>query len=201
VIRSRRRRASLRLLAVLCALSATSASNARAQAAAEASEPCGDPAQRQFDFWVGDWDVRQEFPQPDGTVIRLPARSTVTREVQGCALLERWRGRVQYFWEGMTAPDSLYAISVRAWDEVDGVWRIHWLDTRAPRRWVDGGSTGGFENGVGVFLSPPNEQGFSNNRIRFFDIGQDTVEWELATRASADASWFVIWRMHFERRR
>jgi hypothetical protein len=61
--------------------------------------PCDDPVHRQFDFWIGDWDVSQEFPQPDGSIVRLDARSTVSREMEGCALLERWRGEVQYFWE------------------------------------------------------------------------------------------------------
>jgi hypothetical protein len=162
--------------------------------------PCDDPVHRQFDFWIGDWDVSQEFPQPDGSIVRLDARSTVSREMEGCALLERWRGEVQYFWEGMSSPDSLQALSVRAWDAQDGVWRIHWMDTRSPRRWVTGGNSGTFEDGVGTFHGPPNAEGWSSSRIRFHDIRPDSVEWDLASRQDPDAPWMVLWRMHFRRR-
>jgi hypothetical protein len=152
---------------------------------------------RQFDFWIGEWEIEQEFPQPDGTVIRLPARATVTRELDGCALLERWRGRVQFFWEGMTMPDSLLGLSMRAFDDVDGVWRIHWMDTRGPRRWTDGGFSGGFANGVGTFLSAPGSDGV-RRRIRFYDIDAAALSWDLAVTTPA-GDWLVLWRMRFRR--
>jgi hypothetical protein len=167
---------------------------------AQAQQPCSDPVHRQFDFSIGDWDVEQVFIMPGESVIRLPARSTVTRELKGCALLERWRREVRYFWENMARPDSLHAISIRAWDDVDHVWRIHWMDTRAPRRWLTGGSAGVFEDGVGTFLSPPNAAGWSSNRIRFYDIRPDAVEWDLAFRRAPDEPWLVVWKMHFRRR-
>lgn len=43
------------------------------------------PATRDFDFWVGTWDVRLA----NGTLI---GRSTITKQDGGCTILERWAG-------------------------------------------------------------------------------------------------------------
>lgn len=45
--------------------------------------PCSEPAFRQFDFWLGTWDVTT----PDG---RLAGTNTITSEEGGCLILERW---------------------------------------------------------------------------------------------------------------
>ena len=42
-------------------------------------------ARRQFDFWLGDWDVR------DATG-KLVGRNRITRVQGGCALEEQWSG-------------------------------------------------------------------------------------------------------------
>jgi hypothetical protein len=48
--------------------------------------PCeGIPAASQFDFWLGDWEVRR----PDGTVA---GQSVVTRRDGGCSVVEDWTG-------------------------------------------------------------------------------------------------------------
>jgi len=43
------------------------------------------PATRDFDFWVGTWEVRLA----DGT---LAGRNAITKEDGGCTILERWQG-------------------------------------------------------------------------------------------------------------
>ena len=48
--------------------------------------PCENaPENRQFDFWVGEWNVETTTGQPAGT-------SKVERILSGCALLENWSG-------------------------------------------------------------------------------------------------------------
>lgn len=51
--------------------------------AQEAPAPCSAPAFQQFDFWLGTWQVRT----PDST---LAGENIITREEQGCLILERW---------------------------------------------------------------------------------------------------------------
>lgn len=178
----------------LALLTALTASPAAAQ-----TEGCAEPAHREFDFWLGEWEVRQEILRPDGSWIELPARSTVRRVAGGCALAEEWRGDVLFFWEGMDAPAPLHGLSVRAFDPEAGLWRVWWLDSRRP----DFGSPfeGRFEGGEGVFL----REGVTADgarlltRIRFHDAGADSVRWELAVSRDAGSSWSTLWRMRFRR--
>jgi hypothetical protein len=46
---------------------------------------CQAPEYRQFDFWVGDWDVQS----PDGQLI---GHNRVTLEQDGCLIIEHWAG-------------------------------------------------------------------------------------------------------------
>jgi hypothetical protein len=42
------------------------------------------------------------------------------------ALIERWEGRVSFFWEGMEEPEAMTGLSVRAYDPRAAKWFIHW---------------------------------------------------------------------------
>ena len=160
--------------------------------------PCEGPGARDFDFWIGEWAVTQEIRSETGAWETYAARSTVTPALDGCALVERWQGTVRFFWEGMGEPEAIEGLSVRA-PGADGAWRIHWMDSRSPgfgEPWV-----GGFDAGEGTFLRPYSAPGGGEglNRIRFFDVGEHTVEWELAVSPDGGTTWTPLWRMHFER--
>lgn len=49
----------------------------------DAIAPCRSPEYRQFDFWVGDWEVHD----PQGNVV---GRNVVTLEQDGCLIVEHW---------------------------------------------------------------------------------------------------------------
>jgi hypothetical protein len=53
--------------------------------AAAATPPCAEGPFREFDFWVGEWDVRG----PQGKTAGV---NTITNEENGCVLVEHWRG-------------------------------------------------------------------------------------------------------------
>jgi hypothetical protein len=109
------------------ALAALLASPALAQtpAKAPAPPPCSAPENRQFDFWVGDWDVTR----PDGT----PAGTNRIEVILGgCVLHESWRST-----DGKSVGQS-FNVYAR-----DGKWHQTWVD--------NGGGllelTGGLEDG------------------------------------------------------
>ncbi|MGH8205028.1 MAG: hypothetical protein ACREST_10490 [Steroidobacteraceae bacterium] len=52
--------------------------------AAAATPPCAEGPFRQFDFWAGEWDVRDAAGKPAGV-------NTITKDENGCVLVERWR--------------------------------------------------------------------------------------------------------------
>ena len=74
-----------------------------------AEPPCTGPEYRQFDFWLGAWEVRTA----DGT---LAGRNHISAAEQGCVLEERWRGG-----QGNTGRSYNY------YDPVQKIWRQLWV--------------------------------------------------------------------------
>ncbi len=73
-------------------------------------EACSGPEHRQFDFWLGDWQVT------DTTGAHL-GENAITRVASGCGLLESWKsGRSGY--EGN---------SLNWYDEGTGQWKQVWV--------------------------------------------------------------------------
>jgi hypothetical protein len=73
---------------------------------------CSAKPYRQFDFWVGDWNVTQNG-KPAGT-------NRIERILEGCALLENWVG-----------VRGLVGHSLNYYDATRGVWHQTWVDNQA----------------------------------------------------------------------
>ena len=72
--------------------------------------PCSDPEYRQFDFWIGEWEVTNAAGKVAGT-------NTITQILGKCALREEWTG---------AGPSR--GTSVNFYDKTAGVWRQNWVD-------------------------------------------------------------------------
>lgn len=83
--------------------------------------PCAGPEHRQFDFWVGTWEVRTEDGHPAGT-------NRVTREFGGCVLREEWTGA-----------GGVRGESLNAYDAASGRWHQTWVDGTGRLLLLDGG--------------------------------------------------------------
>lgn len=83
--------------------------------------PCATPEHRQFDFWIGRWEVRS----PDGTLV---GRNHIRRVLGGCALREEWRGE-----------RGLRGSSINTWSPERGVWHQTWVDSAGTLLQLDGG--------------------------------------------------------------
>lgn len=165
---------------------------------AAAADACPDAHARDFDFWLGDWNIQQKFLQPDGTWIELPAHTSVARALDGCALVEHWQGQVQFFWEGMEAPEPMRGLSVRAFDSDAGFWRIYWMDTRSPR--FAAPFEGTFADGRGEFFRTRDRpQGPQQSRITFSHPAPDAVHWDLALSNDGGETWTTLWIMDMRR--
>lgn len=183
-----------RLALALCLLAA-----AAGAADSQTSQPCSAPEARQFDFWLGEWDIRQSILRQDGSWLALPARTSVSSALDGCALVEHWEGDVLFFWEGMTEPRSRRGLSVRAYDAESGNWYIHWMDSGTPR--FGSPFVGGFTVGRGEFVrESETPQGRRLTRITFSNATERSVDWELAVSGDGGTSWQPVWRMRMERR-
>jgi hypothetical protein len=80
------------------------------EAATKNRFPCRyDLRYRQFDFWIGDWDVLSPQGQPAGT-------NSIESTVDGCVLTENWRGA-----------GGGHGMSVNYFDPVSGTWKQVWV--------------------------------------------------------------------------
>jgi hypothetical protein len=77
-----------------------------------AAQPCAAPEFRQFDFWIGKWEVAGG----DGSIAGV---NEIRSILDGCALLESWRGT-----SGMSGN------SLNAYDAATGQWHQTWIDDR-----------------------------------------------------------------------
>jgi len=112
-------------MALLSLLAGLAAVQSAAPPAPPAPPPsCTAPEHRQFDFWVGRWDV-----YPTGTE-RLVAHSLIERLYNDCVIRENWmplRGGG--------------GSSLNAWRPAERIWRQTWTDSA--NNWVE--FTGGIE--------------------------------------------------------
>ena len=167
------------LIPFLClfSLSAWSQEQAAAESDAGAQQPvaaCSSAKYRQFDFWIGDWNV-SENDQPAGTNSIHPING-------GCALQENWQG---------SGPGGLSGTSFNIYDQANDQWHQTWVDSSGTLLQLDGGLTDGK-----MVLSGKRPKrdgsGMTLHRITWTPNEDNTVRqyWEAST--DDGASWTVL---------
>jgi hypothetical protein len=124
--------------------------------------PCAAPEARQFDFWLGSWEVNANG--------RVVGRNRITRIHGGCTLLEQYD----------TAPRPFAGMSVNYWDPDDGRWHQVWVDNSGTRLHLAGGYADGRMVMSGTRFR---DGGTLTDRITWTDNRDGTVRqlWEQST--------------------
>ncbi len=139
-----------------------------------AAKPCADPAHRQFDFWLGDWDVTT----PDG---KAAGHNRITQILGGCALREEWTGK-----------SGTHGTSLNMFDAGARRWRQTWVD--------DGGTvlllTGEFEGGKMVLEGDSPAAGGATVRQRITWTPQPGGKVRQLWDSSADGG--KSWKVEFD---
>jgi hypothetical protein len=133
---------------------------------------CDTPEYRQFDFWVGQWDVTSGG-QPAG-------RNLITLEEDGCVVHEHWTGAL-----GGTGQ------SFNFYDRADGRWHQVWVSNSGNILSL----SGGLADGALVLEGERSEGGRTvRHRLSFRANADGTVRqlWE----ASADGG--TTWSTSFD---
>jgi hypothetical protein len=183
-----------------CALAAvlglTAASPTTAQVTPSADPPPAfslaedlPPEARQFDFWVGTWDVNLRIQQGDASwqdSIRSEAR--VYPILRGKAVLELWD----------SAP--IKGFSLRHFDTAKDKW-VLWLNWPSNNRANTGSLEGAFRHGRGEFFSSSTRPDgtTSMSRYSFSDITADSLRWDDAFSSDGGKTWTNSWIMEFSR--
>lgn len=161
-----------RLLAAC--LVAASAANA-ADPPPTTPAPCSAPEYREFDFWLGDWDVRG----PAGKVV---GRNRITRLHDGCALLESWT----------SANGKVTGTSFNIYDVEKKRWHQTWVDNSGSLLLLDGG----VHDGRMVLVSAP---GDAMNRITWTPLPDGHVRQLWEASSDGGATWKTAFDGNYER--
>lgn len=124
--------------------------------------PCSSAQHRQFDFWVGSWDVTLQG-KPAG-------RNDIQKILGGCALLENWTGA-----QGGAGK------SVNFYDAADGLWHQTWIDGNGGALFLAGKFANGAMRLEGVRPATPTQPAM-RHRITWTPLPDGAVRqlWESA---------------------
>lgn len=135
-------------------------------------------ADEQFDFWLGSWDVSWEGGS--GT-------NTISKILDGRVIQEQFE-----------AP-QLRGLSVSVFNERSGRWHQTWVDNSGG--YLD--FVGGMEDDGRMILSRQMEQeGHTfQQRMVWYDIAPDSLEWHWERSADAGQSWQLLWHISYQRKK
>ncbi|HEX6573749.1 MAG TPA: tetratricopeptide repeat protein [Gemmatimonadaceae bacterium] len=148
------------------------------------ARPCMYDAKfKEFDFWVGTWDVRPRLAPTNP-----PARSEITKIDDGCVVHESWK-----------APASV-GQSFNIWDRTREKWFQIWVDNSGGLHEYSGTYSDNAMRYEGTTPALPPASGRVKTRLTFFKIAADTVR-QLSESEGQDGKWSVNYDFIYTRRK
>ena len=175
-------KAAVPVTAIVFAIFVVFAGRAGGQAPAPPSPPpCSAPENRQFDFWIGSWNVEN----PSG---RFVGTNEITAILSGCALEENWKGA-----------KGLVGTSYNTYDPLSKKWHQTWIDSSGSLLLLDGGLVEGKMVLLGT--QPDSSGGTVQHRITWTPVSPDSVRqfWESST--DSGKTWTVAFDGRYRRRK
>lgn len=156
---------------------------------AETTSLCSSQEARQFDFWLGEWDVSWPAEQAGGEPgARMTGRNSITNLFGDCVIEENFT----------TDDASFRGHSVSVYDEKAGLWRQTWVDSAGAFLVFSGGPDG---NDFTLATDPVDtDNGTVINRMVFTDITADSLEWSWQRSTDGGKSWTDRWNISYRRR-
>jgi hypothetical protein len=161
--------------------------------AAAAARACAAPEHRQFDFWIGDWDVTIRARKGPDSDAWGEAKGTnhVEAVLGGCAIAEHF--------EASGPGDPWAGRSYSLYSAAEKKWRQTWVD--------DQGSylafTGGMEGSSMILHGEPRVRDGKTFRMRmvFSEITPGSLAWSWERTADEGKTWTPMMQIRYVRRR
>jgi len=133
--------------------------------------------ENQFDFWLGEWDVRWgEDERGTNHVLRIMDDKVIQ--------------------ENFSAPD-LTGMSISVFDSERQLWCQTWVDNSGS--YLD--FTGNFEAGKMTLQRDAIVKGEAcKQRMVWYEIAADKFEWNWERSDDGGKSWRVLWNIHYTRK-
>ncbi len=143
----------------------------------EPLKPCAAPEYRQFDFWIGEWNVAS--PQYPGTT----SLSRITRINDGCTIREEY-----------TTPVAYAGTSLNFYDGRRKLWQQTWIDNQGGVLNLEGGLEGG-----AMVLSMP-AGAAATQRITWTPLDDGRVRQHWEATADGGKTWSTVFDGYYARR-
>ncbi|MGD2027044.1 MAG: hypothetical protein PVI99_04440 [Anaerolineales bacterium] len=145
----------------------------------EQTKPCAAVEARQFDFWLGNWDLTWGEDERGS--------NSITTRYDGCVIEEKFNGAPSMDFRGMSV--STYNPTIEKWQQT-------WVDSQGSYIHL----TGVFKDGKMVLVNhPPESDGSLLFRMVFYNIKDDSLDWDWERSEDGGQSWELRWRIHYER--
>jgi hypothetical protein len=164
------------LILALCAISV----GAAAQEGTPKPPPCSGPEYRQFDFWLGEWNVTQKG-KPAGT-------SKISPILGGCVVLEEWK----------SAKGPYAGKSFNRYDAGTGKWEQFWVDTAGGVLRL----SGEYKDGKMVLEGKTSgDQGDVLDKITWYNNDDGTVRQVWEKSKDGGATWNAVFNGLYEKKK
>lgn len=143
-------------------------------------EPCRSPEARQFDFWLGDWEVSWDS---DGRGTNI-----VEAVLDGCVILENFDGGPETGLRGM---------SVSTYRPQTGKWYQTWVDNQG--NYLD--FVGGMQGKKMILAREAREaEGPLHQRMVWYNVEANSLDWNWERSEDGGETWETLWHIHYLRR-
>ncbi|HUE83698.1 MAG TPA: hypothetical protein VMM84_16475 [Pyrinomonadaceae bacterium] len=141
---------------------------------------CDQSERRQFDFWIGEWEVSWGENQKGTNSIR----STL----DGCVILENFDG---------TPAIALKGTSVSTYSSQAAKWQQTWVDNQGS--YLD--FAGGWRDGKMVLERKASIEGKSIlQRMVWYNIKPDSLDWNWERSNDNGKTWELLWKISYRRK-
>ena len=143
-------------------------------------KPCSAPEARQFDFWLGEWDLSWA-ENGQGT-------NLIESIFGGCVIQEMFDGRPSIELQGM---------SVSAYNQNSGKWQQTWVDNNGT--YLD--FIGEFKDGAMILRREAvvDDQPV-HQRMVWYNISENELDWNWDRSNDGGQSWQTVWHIHYVRK-
>lgn len=143
--------------------------------------PCSSPESRQFDFWVGEWDLTWSDSGRGENIITL--------ELDSCVVEEHFTTLGEPAFRGNSV--SIYNVKT-------GKWHQTWVDNQGGHFDLEGGMVD--DRMILQCEAETNEGTPYLLRMVFDNITADSLDWTWERSDDRGDNWKVLWAIHYVRR-
>jgi hypothetical protein len=150
--------------------------------------PCSSPPFRQFDFWIGEWDVF-------GINGNKAGDSKISLILDSCIILEEWTSANAQ--QGLRYAGK----SFNTWNGPVKQWQQTWVDNAGN---TTAFTSGKYENKKIIFTTDPfpfRKDTIAIRRLTFFDLGADKVRQLGEITKDKGNTWIIEYDLEYRRKK